>query len=69
MRSKLVFVLGVVMALLGAVVVLHLLWPPHRPITGYVWLDLAFALVFFVRGYMNIRSARRRPPLEPDVNR
>lgn len=67
-RSKLVFGLGIVMILLGAWVALRLLWAV-RPLTGATWLDVAFAFVFLVRGYMNIRSARRARPLTPDTNR
>ncbi len=51
--------LGVVMVLLGVYVALHPLWAPRRPIAGSRWLDAMFALVFIVRGWMNIRSSRR----------
>lgn len=66
-RSKLVLALGIIMVLLGAWVALRPLWNP-RPLTGATWLDLTFAFVFLVRGYMNIRSARRARPLYPDAS-
>ncbi len=60
-RSRFIFALGIIMVLLGAYVALRPLWAPRRPLTGAVWLDAAFALVFLVRGLMNIRAARRAP--------
>lgn len=67
MRSKLILALGIILVAFGIGVPLHLLWV-HRPITGTIWLDLTFAFVFLVRGYMNIRSARRPRPTAPDAN-
>ncbi len=67
-RQRLIFALGIVMVLLGAFVALHAIWA-RRPITGALWLDAAFALVFVLRGVMNIRAARRaRPPQSPQRN-
>lgn len=60
-RSFPLLALGIILVVLGAYIPLHLIWV-RRPITGVIWLDLAFALVFLVRGYMNIRSARRPRP-------
>ncbi len=68
-RQRLIFALGIVMVLLGAFVALRPIWAPRRPITGALWLDAAFALVFLLRGVMNIRAARRaRPPQSPQRN-
>lgn len=68
MRSTLVFALGIIMLALGAYVALRPIWAPHHPITGSVWLDATFAVLFLVRGYMNVRSARRRRRNEPDAS-
>jgi hypothetical protein len=51
--------LGVVMLALGAGVALTPLFK-HRPWTGTIWLDMTFAVVFMLRGVMNVRSALRR---------
>jgi hypothetical protein len=52
-------VLGVVMIVLGVVVASRPLWAPGRPLTGSVWMDMAFAALFLLRGVMNVKSARR----------
>lgn len=54
-------VLGWVMIGLGLFVALHPLWSHGRPVTTSIWLDMAFAAVFLVRGVMNLRFRRRRP--------
>jgi uncharacterized membrane protein HdeD (DUF308 family) len=54
-------VLGWVMILLGAYVAAHPLWSRGKPVTTSLWLDMAFAAVFLLRGVMNIRGVRRRP--------
>ncbi len=69
MRSKFVLALGVIMVLLGAWVALRPLWRPHLPLTGATWLDMTFAFVFLLRGYMNIRSALRARRGAPDASR
>ena len=56
---KLRLVLGWVMILLGAYVALHPLWSHGKPVTTSLWLDMAFAAVFLLRGLMNVRSVRR----------
>jgi len=48
------------MILLGAYVAVHPLWSHDRPVTGSIWLDMAFAAVFLLRGMMNIRGVRKR---------
>lgn len=57
-RKPLLLVLGVILFALGAFVAVRPLWI-KAPLTGSRWLDMAFALVFMLRGAMNIRSARR----------
>lgn len=52
-------VVGWVMIVLGAFVAIHPLLPGVKPITGQIWLDVAFAVFFLVRGWMNVRAGRR----------
>jgi hypothetical protein len=61
MMMKIRLVLGWIMILLGAYVALHPLWSHGKPVTTSLWLDMAFAAVFLLRGVMNIRGVRRRP--------
>jgi hypothetical protein len=53
-------VLGVILCALGAFIALRPLFTHFAVLTGARWLDVAFALVFLVRGVMNIKSALRR---------
>jgi hypothetical protein len=53
------FFLGVVLFALGAFVALRPLFTHWAVLTGARWLDMAFALVFMVRGVFNVRSALR----------
>lgn len=53
-------VLGVALSALGAFVALRPLFTHFAVLTGARWLDVTFALVFLVRGLMNIKSALRR---------
>lgn len=69
MRPKFLLVLGILLVALGAFVALRPLWAGLHPITGAIWLDMTFAFVFLVRGYMNIRSARRLWRATPDAAR
>ena len=56
-------VLGWIMIALGAYVALHPLWSHGKPVTTSLWLDMAFAAVFLVRGMMNVRfKPRTRTP-------
>ena len=57
---RLRFWLGVVMLALGAYVALNPLWAHGVAITGSRWLDGTFAVVFLLRGAVNVRSARAR---------
>ena len=52
-------VLGIIMIVLGAIVALRPLYAPGRSLTGSPWMDMAFAVLFLLRGVMNVRSARR----------
>ncbi|HEY5063197.1 MAG TPA: hypothetical protein VII52_16775 [Gemmatimonadaceae bacterium] len=47
---------------LGSYVALRPLWRPNGLVTGARWLDMAFAVVFMLRGVINLRTAiaRRR---------
>ena len=58
---KIRLVLGLIMIVLGAFVAVHPLWSHGRPVTTSLWLDMAFAAVFLLRGFMNIRGVRKRP--------
>ena len=52
-------VLGWIMIALGVYVALHPLWSHGRPVTPSLWLDMAFAAVFLLRGVMNLRGVKR----------
>lgn len=58
---KIRLVLGWIMIVLGAYVAVHPLWSHGKPVTTSLWLDMAFAAVFLLRGVMNLRGVRRRP--------
>lgn len=45
---------------LGLFVAVRPLFTHNAVLTGARWLDLTFALVFMVRGLMNVRSGMRR---------
>jgi len=53
-------VLGVVMLGLGGYIAMRPLWTHGAAVTGARWLDVAFALVFMLRGAFNVRTALRR---------
>lgn len=53
------FVLGIVLVIIGLYIAFHPLL--HRgAVTGMWWLDMAFAVVFLLRGVINIRTALAR---------
>ena len=54
-------VLGWIMIALGLYVALHPLWSHGKPVTTSLWLDMAFAALFLLRGVMNVRAKRRVP--------
>jgi len=58
-RGSIALVLGVIMVALGAWLLVSAFVLRRGPITSSVWLDLAFALFFILRGGMNLRSGRR----------
>jgi hypothetical protein len=58
-RSVLSGVLGLAMLGLGIFVAVRPLWAHGATFTGARWLDVAFSLVFILRGLMNVSSARR----------
>jgi uncharacterized membrane protein HdeD (DUF308 family) len=53
-------VLGAIMFAIGLFVALRPLWSRNAVFLGARWLDLTFALVFMLRGVINIRTARGR---------
>ena len=59
-RWVLTFVLGVIMFGLGLYVGLRPIWTHNAVVTGARWLDMAFALVFMLRGVLNVRTAMNR---------
>jgi len=59
-RTTLALVTGVAMIGLGLFIALRPLWAGRTPLTSSVWLDVAFAFVFLVRGVMNVRGVMRR---------
>ena len=63
-RARVELGLGIVMMGLGAFVALRPLWAGPAPLSNSRWLDAAFAFFFLLRGWMNVRSGRRRagPP-------
>ena len=59
-RGTVWLLLGSVMFALGAFVAIRPLFAHGVPLTGTRWLDAAFALVFMLRGWLNVRTALRR---------
>ncbi len=59
-RWVLTFLLGVAMIAIGLVVALRPLWTHNAVLTGARWLDMSFAIVFMLRGVVNIRTASAR---------
>jgi uncharacterized membrane protein HdeD (DUF308 family) len=59
-RVLLSLVLGILMLVLGAFLAIRPFWAHGVPFTGARWLDVAFALVFVLRGLMNVSSARSK---------
>ena len=58
-------VLGVIMIGIGAYLAVSPLLPTHWVRTGPRWFNLAFALFFLLRGWMNVRSALRSKQRAP----
>jgi hypothetical protein len=59
MMTTVRLVLGWIMILIGLYVAVHPLWSHGRPVTTSIWLDMAFAGVFLLRGVMNLRGVKR----------
>jgi hypothetical protein len=53
-------VLGIAMFAIGLFVALRPLWTHNAVLTGARWLDWAFAIVFMLRGVINVRTASAR---------
>lgn len=53
-------VLGVALFLLGAFIAVRPLFTHFAVLTGTRWLDVTFALVFMLRGVLNVKTAQRR---------
>lgn len=53
-------VLGVIMFGLGLFVAVRPLWTHNGVLTGTRWLDMTFALVFMLRGFLNVRTVINR---------
>ena len=66
-RSYLGVAIGATMVGLGIFIIVRLLALGLPPLTGRLWLDLAFAALFLARGGMYLARARRviPPPGEP----
>jgi uncharacterized membrane protein HdeD (DUF308 family) len=59
-RWVVTLVLGVIMFGLGLFVGVRPLWTHNAVVTGARWLDMAFAVVFMLRGVLNVRAAMNR---------
>jgi uncharacterized membrane protein HdeD (DUF308 family) len=59
-RGIVTLVLGVAMFAIGLYVAVRPLWTHNATVTGARWLDMAFAVVFMLRGIINVRTAMRR---------
>jgi hypothetical protein len=59
-RWKVSLVLGVVLFGLGLFIAVRPIWTHNGVLTGTRWLDMAFAVVFMLRGAINVRTALRR---------
>lgn len=58
-------VLGVTMFAIGLFVAVRPLWSHNAVFLGARWLDMTFAIVFMLRGIVNVRTARSRWPRAP----
>ena len=53
-------VIGIVLIGLGLFVAVRPLFTHNAVLTGARWLDMAFAIVFMLRGVINVRTALAR---------
>ena len=58
-RYRIVLVIGIAMAAIGAFIALRPFWAGPVPMSSSRWLDMAFAAFFLIRGLMNVQGARR----------
>ncbi|MEO7086058.1 MAG: hypothetical protein ABI442_08290 [Gemmatimonadaceae bacterium] len=58
--SAVKLLLGVAMLGIGVFVALRPLWTHNGMLTGTRWLDLTFAFVFILRGFLNVRTVINR---------
>jgi hypothetical protein len=58
-RNLLKLILGVVMFVLGLYVAMRPMFTNNAILTGTRWLDATFAVVFMLRGAINVRSVLR----------
>lgn len=59
-RGIFAIITGVIMFALGLFVAARPLWTHNGVLTGTRWLDLAFAVVFMLRGVINVRTGLTR---------
>lgn len=59
-RGIFAIITGAIMFALGIFVALRPLWTNNGILTGTRWLDLAFAIVFMLRGVINVRTGLTR---------
>ena len=59
-RWVVTLVLGVAMFAIGVYVAVRPMWTHNASVTGARWLDMAFAVVFMLRGLLNYRTAMQR---------
>jgi hypothetical protein len=60
-------VLGVVLMGLGAFIGVRPVFTHWAVLTSARWLDVTFALVFILRGWLNVKTALRRREVAADV--
>ena len=60
MRWMMPFVLGVAMLALGMFIALRPLFTHFATFTPSRWLDMTFALLFLLRGWLNVKTALKR---------
>jgi uncharacterized membrane protein HdeD (DUF308 family) len=60
MRWMTPLVLGAAMFLLGLFIALRPLFTHFATFTSSRWLDMTFALLFLLRGWLNVKTALRR---------
>jgi hypothetical protein len=63
-NTRIVFALGLLMAVLGLFVAFRLL-TGQRPLTTSPFLDGVFAMFFILRGALNVHAARRASRRRP----